>query len=225
MAIQTEPERIQSQRIIHIHRHSAPIYDDAEALIKQLKQENEQLKNYIMVLENKKSYLKHNDLKDVVNLFYEPQDKNQIRQYYNETKATTNQWAITLTIAPAKFPQLPLVPQKAQIKYFTDVLSHLSQKDLIGPTYGCFEAFKNGNIHCHFITATYCIDSFIKKVQKYLTDKIIQRKQPYYYYSTVSCCVKTMPTTEDLNKWIDYIEKDPVELFTSIPNHTTNLDL
>lgn len=204
------------QTIVYIHRRSAPIYDDKDAMIKQLQIENYKLKQQIQILENKKSYLKDEKLKDIIPLFTIPDSKSQIREYFVKTKSYTNQWAITLTLSPAKFPQLPFVPQKAQIEYFKKILTYVKQKDLIGSTYGCFEQHLNGNIHIHFITSVYCIDSFIKKIQKFITDKVVKTNKPCYYYSSASCAVKTIPSESDLNQWLDYIEKDPVELFTDV---------
>lgn len=210
--------------IVHIHRHSALIYDEKDELIRQLKRENHLLQQRINILLEKRSYINAPKLKDVISLFHNDIDKNQIRTYFKEIKSLTNQWAITLTLAPAKFPLLTLVPHKDQIDYFNKFLSQLKYKDLIGSVYGCYEEHENGNIHCHLITTAYCIDSFIKRVQKYLTDRVVKTNKKYYYYSSASCAVKTIPSIEDLTKWLDYIEKKPVELFTDVVYSYDNVE-
>lgn len=211
--------------IVHIHRHSALIYDEKDELIRQLKRENHRLQQQINLLLEKKSYINAPKLKDTISLFHNDVNKNQIRTYFKEIKPMTNQWAITLTLSPAKFPQLPLVPHKHQIAYFNKLLSHLKFKDLIGSIYGCYEAQQNGNIHCHIIATAYCIDSFIKKVQKFLTDKVVKTNKQYFYYSSASCAVKTIPSIEDQSQWLDYIEKDPIELFTDVVYSFDNVEL
>lgn len=212
-----EPKKIkQTITHVYVHRHSSPIYDDRDLKIKELQQEIHKLKQRISFLQKTEQYIDEKKLKDVIIHFTIPDSPGQIRQFYVETKSYTNQWAITLTLDPNKFPQIPFTPKKYQIRYFKKLLSYLSQKQLIKSTYGCFEHQQNGNIHAHFITSAYCIDSFIKKVQPYLTDNIIKKQNIYYYYQTASCAVKTIPSLDDLIKWLNYIEKDPVELFTDV---------
>lgn len=116
-------------------------------------------------------------------------------------------YAITATIDPKKFPQLILVPQHEQIKYFKRIFSKLIIDGELSNLYGSFETHQNGVIHFHGITYIYNTYETKCRLEQLISSYLTNTK-----YNPNSRFKNTLlKSVDDTTKWFIYMNKNPVD--------------
>lgn len=120
------------------------------------------------------------------------------------TEQVGTPFEITATIDPKRFPQLCVIPDYNQIKYFKKIFSKLIIDNEITNLYGAFEKQKNGNVHFHGITFIYNNNeqsfNLEKLISSYLTNKPYRATAPF---KNTQC-----KPVRDLSKWFIYMNKE-----------------
>lgn len=111
---------------------------------------------------------------------------------------------ITATIDPQRFPQLCIIPEYNQIKYFKKIFSKLIIDNEITNLYGAFEKQKNGNIHFHGITYIYNNNEQSVTIEKSISSYLTNR--PYRLnakFKNTQC-----KPVRNITNWFTYINKE-----------------
>ena len=177
---------------------------ELEEYIRTLKRELRKatIRNAYLLDKEQKMYIK--ELSEIVSL---PFNNEQIE--LDSVDVSGDAFAITATIDPSKFPQLILVPQHEQIKYFKKIFSKLIIDGEITNLYGSFEAHQNGNIHFHGITYMYATSQTKYRLEElissYLTNRRYKPDAPDKGKNTLC-----KPVTDFIG-WFIYMNKKPLD--------------
>lgn len=170
------------------------------------------LQNAYLLEEEQKMYIK--ELSDITSL---PFNNEQLE--FSNVDVSGDAFAITATIDPSKFPQLMLVPQHEQIKYFKKIFSKLIIDGEITNLYGSFEAHQNGNIHFHGIIYMYFTYEAKYRLEELISSYLTNRK---YFRIAKSYDCRKQPDPDkgkntiaklvtDFPGWFIYMNKKPLD--------------